>query len=326
MLEKKYSTDHDGTFSYIDPITLITIPLTPYMMKEWACTMVCSMLVLIWCIYWFYISMMIFPQWTAHQTLHHLIQQFTSHCSHPKTVYKAPHLQVLWRSQLCQLSLPCLHWLLPSCVQAMPCLCHPPLVQNSTTNQPAPHQHLTSCLQHPIKARTLSQSCRAEQYPRSGILPPHALRERVWARHHAPCQHWWPQQHWHGPRWCYLPEGICLKVVDQHTLTCCKASPWDRGTDSCLTTSIWIHAPSKKLHFKKHYNGGGAWWLSGLLSSQGAGMTMQTMHGGFTQRNLACSSPSLWERCLSFLTSKTFLVLTFHYNTLYFYMCCHSLY
>ena len=94
------------------------------------------------------------------------------------------------RSQLCQLSLPCLHWLLPSCVQAMPCLCHPPLVQNSTTNQPAPHQHLTSCLQHPIKARTLSQSCRAEQYLRSGILPPHALRERVWARHHAPCQHW----------------------------------------------------------------------------------------------------------------------------------------
>ncbi|KAF8272676.1 hypothetical protein EI94DRAFT_1452236, partial [Lactarius quietus] len=36
MLEKKYATDHDGTYSYNDPATATTILLTPFMMKEWA--------------------------------------------------------------------------------------------------------------------------------------------------------------------------------------------------------------------------------------------------------------------------------------------------
>ncbi|KAF8265502.1 hypothetical protein EI94DRAFT_1436561, partial [Lactarius quietus] len=36
MLEKKYGTDHNGTYSYIDPMTATAIPLTPFMMKEWA--------------------------------------------------------------------------------------------------------------------------------------------------------------------------------------------------------------------------------------------------------------------------------------------------
>ncbi|KAI9437879.1 hypothetical protein BJY52DRAFT_1207063 [Lactarius psammicola] len=36
MLEKKYATDHDGTYSYIDATTATSIPLTPFMMKEWA--------------------------------------------------------------------------------------------------------------------------------------------------------------------------------------------------------------------------------------------------------------------------------------------------
>ncbi len=65
MLEKKYSTDHDGTYTYIDAATATTIPLTPFMMKEWAWAMVhfillyfgtftnldpgiCSMMVLLW--------------------------------------------------------------------------------------------------------------------------------------------------------------------------------------------------------------------------------------------------------------------------------------
>ncbi|KAF8264966.1 hypothetical protein EI94DRAFT_1500643, partial [Lactarius quietus] len=33
---KKYATDHDGTYSYIDPATATAILLTPFMMKEWA--------------------------------------------------------------------------------------------------------------------------------------------------------------------------------------------------------------------------------------------------------------------------------------------------
>ena len=50
MLEKKYITDHDGTYSYIDPTTASTIPLTPFMMKEWARAMVCNVLASVWCI------------------------------------------------------------------------------------------------------------------------------------------------------------------------------------------------------------------------------------------------------------------------------------
>ena len=51
MLEKKYGTDHDGTYSYIDPVTATTTPLTPFMMKEWARAMVCFILASFWCIY-----------------------------------------------------------------------------------------------------------------------------------------------------------------------------------------------------------------------------------------------------------------------------------
>jgi hypothetical protein len=34
-LEKKYQNDHDGGYTYIDA-TGVSIPLTPFMMKEWA--------------------------------------------------------------------------------------------------------------------------------------------------------------------------------------------------------------------------------------------------------------------------------------------------
>ena len=34
-LEKKYQNDHDGGYTYIDT-TGVSIPLTPFMMKEWA--------------------------------------------------------------------------------------------------------------------------------------------------------------------------------------------------------------------------------------------------------------------------------------------------
>ncbi|KAH9027206.1 hypothetical protein EDB84DRAFT_1272810 [Lactarius hengduanensis] len=40
MLEKKHATDHNGTYAYIDPTTGATVPLTPYMIKEWARAMV----------------------------------------------------------------------------------------------------------------------------------------------------------------------------------------------------------------------------------------------------------------------------------------------
>jgi hypothetical protein len=36
LLEKKYSNDHDSGYTYIDPISSESIPLTPFMMKEWA--------------------------------------------------------------------------------------------------------------------------------------------------------------------------------------------------------------------------------------------------------------------------------------------------
>ncbi|KAI9444439.1 hypothetical protein BJY52DRAFT_1128191 [Lactarius psammicola] len=36
MLEKKYASDRDGSYAYIDAATATTIPLTPFMMKEWA--------------------------------------------------------------------------------------------------------------------------------------------------------------------------------------------------------------------------------------------------------------------------------------------------
>ena len=51
MLEKKYGTDHDGTYSYIDPVTATAIPLTPFMMKEWARAMVFDILAYLWRIY-----------------------------------------------------------------------------------------------------------------------------------------------------------------------------------------------------------------------------------------------------------------------------------
>jgi hypothetical protein len=36
MLEKKYAADHTGGYAYIDAVMAMTIPLTPFMLKEWA--------------------------------------------------------------------------------------------------------------------------------------------------------------------------------------------------------------------------------------------------------------------------------------------------
>ena len=40
LLEKRYANDHDAGYTYIDPVTGDSTPLTPYMMKEWARAMV----------------------------------------------------------------------------------------------------------------------------------------------------------------------------------------------------------------------------------------------------------------------------------------------
>jgi hypothetical protein len=40
LLEKQFANDHDGRYTYVDPVTAESTPLTPFMMKEWACTMV----------------------------------------------------------------------------------------------------------------------------------------------------------------------------------------------------------------------------------------------------------------------------------------------
>ena len=40
LLEKKYTNDHDAGYTYIDSVTSDVVPLTPFMMKEWACAMV----------------------------------------------------------------------------------------------------------------------------------------------------------------------------------------------------------------------------------------------------------------------------------------------
>lgn len=40
LLEKKYSNDYDAGYTYIDQVTSDPIPLTPFMMKEWARAMV----------------------------------------------------------------------------------------------------------------------------------------------------------------------------------------------------------------------------------------------------------------------------------------------
>lgn len=45
LLEKKYANDHDAGYTYIDPITSDSVPLTPFMMKEWARAMVISLLI-----------------------------------------------------------------------------------------------------------------------------------------------------------------------------------------------------------------------------------------------------------------------------------------
>jgi hypothetical protein len=45
LLEKKYSNDYDAGHTYIDQVTSDPIPLTPFMMKEWARAMViCSVI------------------------------------------------------------------------------------------------------------------------------------------------------------------------------------------------------------------------------------------------------------------------------------------
>jgi hypothetical protein len=44
LLEKKYSNDHDAGYTYIDSVTSDSVPLTPFMMKEWARAMVRDLL------------------------------------------------------------------------------------------------------------------------------------------------------------------------------------------------------------------------------------------------------------------------------------------
>lgn len=58
LLEKKYANDHDAGYTYIDPISLESVPLTPFMMKEWARAMVMSLLILNHSILTHYCSMM----------------------------------------------------------------------------------------------------------------------------------------------------------------------------------------------------------------------------------------------------------------------------
>ncbi|KAJ7114795.1 hypothetical protein C8R44DRAFT_629617 [Mycena epipterygia] len=41
-IEKKYQNDHNAGYTYIDPKTGTSHPLTPQMMKEWCCAMVCE--------------------------------------------------------------------------------------------------------------------------------------------------------------------------------------------------------------------------------------------------------------------------------------------
>jgi hypothetical protein len=45
LLEKRYANDHDSGYTYINPVSSEAIPLTPFMMKEWARAMV-SILIL----------------------------------------------------------------------------------------------------------------------------------------------------------------------------------------------------------------------------------------------------------------------------------------
>ena len=204
-LEKKYGTDHDGTYSYIDPVTGTTIPLIPFMRKEWACAMVSSALAdLAHILTQYGTSMMVWQQWTTLQTHCHSIQEIASHHLVHRTTLC---LQAWWSSLHCQLSHHYSHLLHHSCTWIMSSHCLPPLVWNSTAHWPAPLStpHWPSSTPHwnwnafsKLQSRTVSGS---------GFIPPHALGERVWARYHAPCQCGWPWQHWHVPRWFYPPEG-----------------------------------------------------------------------------------------------------------------------
>ena len=45
LLEKKYSNDRDAGYTYIDPVTLESHALSPFMLKEWSCTMVSCLLI-----------------------------------------------------------------------------------------------------------------------------------------------------------------------------------------------------------------------------------------------------------------------------------------
>src|ERR1700733_2784536 len=45
ILEKKYANDYDAGYTYIDPATGDSVPLTPFMMKEWARAMVSNNIV-----------------------------------------------------------------------------------------------------------------------------------------------------------------------------------------------------------------------------------------------------------------------------------------
>lgn len=41
LLETKYQNDHDSGYTYINNVTAESVPLTPFMMKEWSRAIVC---------------------------------------------------------------------------------------------------------------------------------------------------------------------------------------------------------------------------------------------------------------------------------------------
>ena len=83
--------------------------------------------------------------------------------------------------------------------------------------------------------------------------------------------------------------------------------------------------PNKWLCFEKCFNDGGGMTIYGPTVKSVVGMMTWTTHGGSTQRKWTCTSLFQWARYPS-LMSRTFLMLPFHCNPLYFYMCCCSLY
>ena len=268
----------------------------------------------------YYTSMMVLRQWTTHQTQHHLIQQIASHC----LVHRTPLcLQAQWRSLHCQLSHHYSHLLHHSCTRIVSCHCLPPLVQISAARWPAPlstpHQPYSTPHQNwntfsKLQSRMVSRECyHSTPCSRRRDMGQISCTLSVLATLATLA---WPQVML--STWGNMPQGGGLTNFDvlqsapvrqRHQLM-----PYHRHLN--------LRPQARSCVLKSATMEGGVWWLLGLLSSQGPWTMMRTMCGGFTWRILACTSPSQWERCPSFLMSRTFLVLAFCCNTLYFYMCC----